>query len=210
MGHKEDKIRKRYNRISKIYDGLEKPMEALLMSQWRKDLIENIEGKKILEIGVGTGKNIKYYSKDVEVTAIDFSKKMLEKASSKIGNKNNIELVEMDVESMKFPDNSFDTLVTSFVFCSVPNPVDGLKEMRRVCKNNGKILMLEHMRSQNRIIGKIMDIINFIPLNIYGANINRKTMKNLKKAGFKEEAIDTQNLWSDIVKHIEIRNIKDR
>lgn len=151
MGHKEEKIKNRYNRISKIYDLIEKPMEALSMRHWRKDLIEKIEGQKVLEVGVGTGKNLLYYPKDLEITAIDFSENMLEKANHKIEDQKNIRLIEMNVEDMNFPDNSFDTIITSFVFCSVPNPVDGLKEMRRVCKKSGKILMLEHMRSQKKL-----------------------------------------------------------
>lgn len=68
--------------------------------------------------------------------------------------------------------------------------------------------MLEHMRSNKEIVGKFMDIINFIPLNIWGANINRKTIENLKRAGFNEKDIEYQDIWSDIVKLIEIRNKK--
>lgn len=109
---------------------------------------------------------------------------------------------------MSFADDTFDTVVTSCVFCSVPDPVEGLKEIRRVCKPNGKIVMLEHMRSQHRLVGKVMDAVNFIPLHTWGANINRKTLENIVKAGFKEEQIETQDLWSDIVKLIEIRNKK--
>ena len=64
------------------------------------------------------------------------------------------------------------------------------------------------MRSNNELVGKFMDVINFIPLNIWGANINRKTIENLKKAGFNEDNIEYKNIWSDIVKLIEIRNKK--
>ena len=133
---------------------------------------------------------------------------MLEKARNKVKDIKNIKLIEMDAQDMEFEDNTFDTVITSCVFCSVPDPVKGLEEIRRVCKNNGKIIMLEHMRSNNNVVGKFMDIINFIPLNIWGANINRKTIENLIKAGFNKEDIEYQNVWSDIVKLIEIRNKK--
>lgn len=109
---------------------------------------------------------------------------------------------------MDFDDNTFDTILTSCVFCSVPDPVKGLKEIRRVCKKDGKIIMLEHMRSNKKLVGKLMDAVNFIPLNIWGANINRRTIENLKKAGFREEDIEYQDIFSDIVKFIEIRNKK--
>jgi ubiquinone/menaquinone biosynthesis C-methylase UbiE len=114
----------------------------------------------------------------------------------------------MDVQALTFADNTFDTVITSCVFCSVPDPIKGLKEIRRVCKNGGKIIMLEHMRSDKKVTGKFMDLINFIPLHIWGANINRRTIGNLEKAGFDEEAIEYQDIWSDIVKFIEIKNKK--
>ncbi len=208
MSNDNEKIKNRYNRISKVYDLLEKPMESMSMGKWRDKLIERIEGEKVLEVGVGTGKSLINYPNTLDVTGIDFSKNMLEKAREKIGDKKNIKLIEMDAQNMKFDDNTFDTVVTSCVFCSVPDPVKGLKEIRRVCKNDGKIIMLEHMRSNNEVVGKFMDIVNFIPLNIWGANINRRTIENLKKAGFKEEDIEYQDIWSDIVKLIEIRNKK--
>ncbi|SIN98651.1 Methyltransferase domain-containing protein [Carnobacterium alterfunditum] len=208
MSNETKKIKGRYNRISKIYDILEQPMEVMTMSKWREKLIENIAGPKILEVGVGTGKNLLIYPNKLEITGIDFSENMLEKANQKIKGKENITLIEMDAQKMSFADNTFDTIVTSCVFCSVPDPVEGLKEMRRVCRPDGKIIMLEHMRSHHNIVGEFMDVVNFIPLHTWGANINRETIANILKAGFKEEEIETQDLWSDIVKLIEIRNKK--
>lgn len=208
MAGDNNKIKNRYNRVSKIYDLMEKPMESMLMDDWRKELFEKIEGKKILEVGVGTGKNLEFYSTDKEVTGIDFSEKMLEKAKNKSKDIDHVTLMEMDAENMTFEDNTFDTVVTSCVFCSVPDPVKGLKEIRRVCKNGGKVIMLEHMRSNKPVVGKIMDRINFIPLHIWGANINRQTLKNLQEAGFNKEDTTYKNVWSDVVKIIEIRNKK--
>lgn len=208
MKDKSEKIKKRYNRVSKIYDLMEKPMDSMSSDKWTEKLVQSIEGEKVLEVGVGTGKNLKFYPENLDITAIDFSVNMLEKAKEKIKGKENIKLIEMDAEDMEFEDNTFDTVVTSCVFCSVPDPVQGLKEIRRVCKEDGKIIMLEHMRSRNPVVGKLMDLVNFIPLNIWGANINRRTMENLKKAGFKDEDIEVQNVWTDIFKFIEIRNRK--
>src|SRR5699024_2384177 len=99
---------------------MEKPMESRQMDDWRKELFGKIEGKKILEVGVGKGKNLEFYSTDKEVTGIDFSEKMLEKAKNKSKDKDHVTLMEMDAENMTFEDNTFDTVVTSCVFCSVP------------------------------------------------------------------------------------------
>lgn len=208
MTNENEKIKKRYNRVSKIYDLLEKPMEVLSTNEWRDEIIRRIEGVKVLEVGVGTGKNLPHYPEDLEITGIDFSENMLKKAEEKIKKLTHVELLEMDAQAMNFGDNTFDTVITSCVFCSVADPVAGLKEIRRVCKPDGKIIMLEHMRSQNNFVGKLMDLVNFIPLHIWGANINRRTLMNLKKAGFREEDISYEDIWTDIVKLIEIRNKK--
>ena len=199
-------IKKRYNRIAGIYDLLDQPME-MGFSKWRKKMLSEATGKT-LEVGIGTGKNLPFYPKDVELTGIDFSEKMIEKARNKINHPAKTQLLEMDAENMFFDDNTFDMVVASCVFCSVPNPVQGLKEIRRVCKSGGKILMLEHVRSHKKVVAPLMDAFNFIPLHIYGANINRETVDNLLKAGFEPKNIRVEKLWLDIVKRIRIFNNK--
>jgi ubiquinone/menaquinone biosynthesis C-methylase UbiE len=158
---KNKEIQKNYDRISKIYDLLEKSMKLMTVSKWREIVIKKIDGEKNLEVGVATGKNL-------DVTGTDFSKKMLKITRHKSKGLGNIKLLVMKGQKMEFDDNSFDSVITFCVFCSVPDPVKGLKEIRRVCKNNRKTIMLEHMRSNNELVWKFIDSINFIPLNIEG------------------------------------------
>lgn len=174
MNNRTEKIKKRYNRISSVF-GI---MDRMIRSSWRKDLLGTLKGN-ILEVGVGTGSNLPYYPSNVHVTGIDFSPKMLSKA---INTKSNIKLREMDVQQMDFPDNTFDVIVSTCVFCSVPDPVMGFKEMRRVLMPEGKIVMLEHMRSENPVVGKMLDLVNPITVRMIGANVNRKTIENIEKA----------------------------
>jgi ubiquinone/menaquinone biosynthesis C-methylase UbiE len=178
-----------------------------MFSGYRKELLGEAYGKT-LEVGVGTGKNIPYYGDNVDVTGIDFSEKMIEKAEKKSAKRDNVRVQVMDAEKMSFNDSTFDTVVTSCVFCSVPDPVKGLQEIRRVCKNGGKILMLEHVRSNRKILGSLMDVLNPVPLTIIGANINRQTYQNLLKAGFDHKNIDAEYIWSDIVLIFRITNNK--
>ena len=164
-------------------------------------------GGKILEVGVGTGKNIEYYPTEIDRTAIDFSEMMLDRArnrAEKLGRE--VEFINMDVEDMDFLDNTFDTVFTTCVFCSVPNPIKGLREIGRVCKPDGKIVMIEHVRSEQKFLGPIMDLLNPLTVNIYGANINRRTVENIHEAGYTD--FEVSNLSGDILKKIIIYNKK--
>ncbi|MEC9489839.1 MAG: methyltransferase domain-containing protein [Halanaerobiales bacterium] len=207
---KNNKIKKRYNRIAPVYDSLELLMERGKMGDWRQNLWQKVENKidkdgmRLLEAGVGSGKNIEYYPDNLEIYAIDFSLKMLKQAEKKAKKYNKeVKLLEMDIQNLDFENNYFDLIVTSCVFCSVPDPVKGLKELRRVLKEDGRIIMLEHMRSQNEFVGKIMDWFNWVSLYTWGANINRKTVENIEEAGL--VLVEVNDLMSDIVKEIELK-----
>lgn len=204
MKSNTQKIRKRYDRVSRVYDKFEGMMDSMAQTEWRLELMKELEGN-VLEVGVGTGRNIEYYPDDIKITAIDFSSKMIEKAKDKAKRFNKkVNLQVMDVQNLKFHDNTFDCVFTTCVFCSVPNPVKGLEEIKRVCKKDGKIIMIEHVRSEDKVLGLLMDIFNPIVVNTFGANINRRTVDNIKTAGFNN--IKVEYLWRDIVKKIIIYN----
>ena len=132
---------------------------------------------------------------------------MLKYARKRANGHNHIdELLIMDAERLIFPDNTFDTVVSSCVFCSVHNPIKAFKEIKRVCKSNGNIFLLEHVRSQKKIVGKMMDILNPISFALYGDNINRKTYDNLIEAGFEASQIEVENVWSDVWQIYRINN----
>jgi phosphatidylethanolamine/phosphatidyl-N-methylethanolamine N-methyltransferase len=197
-------IRKRYDRIAPTYDAMELIAELAGYEKWRKLLWSKVEGDKILEVGVGTGKNFTFYPEKADITAIDFSMKMLESAqlrARKLGT--NVDLLHMDIQDLQFADNTFDTVLDSFVFCSVPDPILGLKEVERVCKPGGKVLMLEHMLSANRIVSWMMNLANPMVVCLMGANINRKTVENVVASGLQVENVT--ELGAGIFKLIEAR-----
>ena len=197
-----DLTRKRYNRIAFLYDLMEAPMERLRFASWRRKLMGRIAGPTALEVGVGTGKNLIFYPDDLDVTVIDLSPRMLERARKRANKLNlNVNLQEMDVEHLNFADDSFDTVFATFVFCSVPDPIAGLQELRRVCKPDGKLLLLEHMRPENFVLGLIFDLFNPIIVRMMGANINRRTINNIRQAGWQIKAEECFS--SDIVRMIE-------
>jgi len=190
--------------MAPYFEALEAVMEGLFFKSWRKKLWEKVEGYHILEVGVGTGKNFDYYPDNARITAIDFSQEMLKQAAHKKDRKNtSVELNLMDVQSLYFADNSFDTVIGSFVFCSVPLPLKGLKELHRVCKPGGQVLLLEHVLSSKPVIAKVMNFVNPAIVALAGANINRNTVKNVKACGFASVRVDERS--GDIIKLIEAR-----
>ena len=180
------KTKEKYNRIARVYDAHSKLAEKLWFANWREQFILPLKGK-ILEVGIGTGKNIEYYNKKAEVVGIDFSEKMLQIAKEKLvkSGKRNITLKQRDVENLKFKDNSFDYVVTTCVFCSVPNPIKGLEEIRRVLKPTGKLIMIEHVLSKNPVIALIENVLNPITKLFMGVNINRNTKQNIIQTGMR-------------------------
>ncbi|MDK2877300.1 MAG: hypothetical protein PWR06_16 [Thermoanaerobacteraceae bacterium] len=189
-------IRRRYDRTSIFYDW----MDRMISPELRKKALSQASGK-VLEVGVGTGNNFPYYPPGCEVTAIDFSPGMLARARKKLHlARAPIKLLEMDAQAMDFPDNTFDTVVATCVFCSVPDPVKGLAEVKRVCKPNGKIILLEHVRSESPVIGWLMDVLNPISLHLIGSNINRRTVQNVISAGIQLQKVE--DLRGKIVKLI--------
>ena len=193
---------KRYNRIAWIYDWVEVPMEMMRFARWRGRLRVKIAGPRVLEVGVGTGKNFPYYTRGVKADAIDFSPRMLEKGrkrASVLGTE--VDLHEMDVQDLRFPDHTFDTVFATFVFCSVPDPVAGLQELRRVCKPDGRLILLEHMRPENRLMGLLFDKLNPLVVRLVGANINRRTMDNIRLSGW--QVVVEEHLSADVVRWIE-------
>ena len=196
--------KRRYDRIARVYDFMEGLIERSRYSKWREILWSKVEGSNILEVGVGTGKNFSYYPKNSQITAIDFSEKMLERAQGKASQqKVKVNLRQMDVQALEFEDNTFESVVASFVFCSVPNPIRGLTEIERVCKSKGKVVLLEHVLSGNPVLAWLMNLVNPLVVRIMGANINRRTVENVIKSGLVVEQI-TDLGWG-IFKLIEAR-----
>lgn len=197
-------IKKRYDRIAPFFDLLEAPMEGLFFKHWREKLWDKAAGHHILEVGVGTGKNFDYYPKDARITAVDFSPAMLKQAEQAKDRKSiQVELTLMDVQSLPYADNSFDTVICSFVFCSVPLPIKGLKELHRVCKPRGQVLLLEHVISSKPVLARAMNLLNPAVVRLFGANINRDTVKNVKACAFSIVRVDERS--GDMLKLIEAK-----
>jgi len=178
-------VQKKYNKYATFYDLVEWPIEKFVFRKWRSKLFSQIRGNT-LEVGVGTGNNIEFYSKSANVTAIDLSPNMLDKArtKAKFHNGKTVELLEADVHNLSnFKAQSFTYVVCTFVLCSVADPVQALREMKRVLKKDGKLIMVEHVLSKNKLVALWQHIHNPITRLLFGFNVNRDTKNNIEKSG---------------------------
>lgn len=188
--------KKIFNRVAPLYDFMEYIPEIVAFSKWRKILWGLVDGERILELGIGTGKNAPLFPQG-KVFGCDISWNMVSMARKKKSvDLSKVPLAIMDVEDMAYRDNSFDTVVGSFIICSVDHPQVGFKEIQRICKPGGKVLFMENVRSKNMFVGFAMDIVNAFTSRIKGANITRPTIDNIKKSNL--EIIELIPLLLDV------------
>jgi ubiquinone/menaquinone biosynthesis C-methylase UbiE len=149
---------------------------------WRSALLSDVRGF-VLEVGAGSGPNLDHYPADVSLVATEFNEESIAQAKPKTSAC--IRLASADIEHLAFPDNTFDVAVATLVFCSVEQPVDGLREVQRVLKPGGKFYLIEHVRSHHTWLARLQDKLNSRWYRwAEGCNLNRDTEANVRAAGF--------------------------
>ncbi len=174
--------------------------------RWRpfkEALFSHMQGR-VLFLALGTGLDIETFPPGKTITAIDISPKMLEQARPRIAAyEGTIEARVMDVHDLAFEDHSFDQVFTSCTFCSVPDPVAGLRSLRRVLKPGGGLFMFEHTGSKYYPFKIMMDLMTQLSRRV-GPEMNRDTVANVEAAGFR--LLEVNNLFLDVVKTIRAVN----
>ncbi len=166
-------------------------MEPLVFRRYRKKIVSQSKGR-VLEVGIGTGRNLPFYPGGCKITGVDLSERMIEEARKLALNLGiSVNLIVMDAENLGFREGTFDMILCTLSLCTVPDPIRALSEMKRVCKSRGKILLLEHVRSPNSLLGKIQDWLT--PLNVrrIGCHLNRDASENAKKAGLNIDYVES-------------------
>lgn len=188
-----------YDRTARWYDLITAPMEMMGAGRSRSRLMQHARGR-VLEVGVGTGTNLEHYPDGVDVTGLDLSARMLQRAKTRVDRLGlPVELIAGDVEELAFPDASFDTVTATCVFCSVADPVQGLREVRRVTRPDGHVLLYEHVRPHGRLLGTLFDLLSPLTRRLIGPSINRRTEQNVRAAGLEITDIKRRGIWREIV-----------
>jgi phosphatidylethanolamine/phosphatidyl-N-methylethanolamine N-methyltransferase len=188
-----------YERLAAVYDVV---FGAVLQSGRKRavDCLGLRPGHRVLEVGVGTGLNAELYPGDCAVTGIDLSRAMLERARQRVERKGlrHIQLLEMDAAHLTFPDGTFDTVYAPYLVSAVPDPVAVAREMRRVCRPGGRIVILNHFRSTNAWLATVERAITAVTAHVgFMADVDLVSL--LAKADLTARSVEKVNMpkmWS--------------
>jgi len=195
----------RYERIALFYDLLDLPFEYSRYRKIRPLLFQGLTGR-VLDAGVGTGRNIQFYPPEAEVVGIDISPAMLARAERRrLSLGADVELRQMDVTHLEFEDQSFDAAVATFLFCVLPDElqVPALREIGRVVKSGGTIRLLEYVRPRSAMRRAVTRLWEPWIDWAYGAGFDRQTEEHIPEAGL--EVVGSRFVVDDLIKLISVR-----
>jgi len=195
----------RYQRIAPVYDLLDLPFEYGRYRRIRRLLFQGLSGR-LLDAGVGTGRNFPFYPPGSQVVGIDISAAMLARAEPRRKSAaTEVELRQMDVTRLDIPDRTFDAAVATFLFCVLPEElqVPALKELGRVVKPGGPVRLLEYVRPRRTVRRGLARLWEPWIAWAYGASFDRRTEEHIPEAGL--ELTEARFVVDDLVRLIAAR-----
>jgi ubiquinone/menaquinone biosynthesis C-methylase UbiE len=195
----DERTARKWDRAAATFDMMNSAGPEKRWAPVKQELFSRMRGE-VLFLAVGTGLDIQFFPPGQRITGIDISSEMIARAEPRAAAYPGQMTVQLqDVLELDFPDQHFDQVFTSCTFCSVPRPIDGLKQLLRVLKPGGELHMFEHTGSRVFPFRQVMNWMT--PLSrLVGPEMNRDTVSNVRAAGF---AIDSvRNIFLDVIKVI--------
>jgi ubiquinone/menaquinone biosynthesis C-methylase UbiE len=200
-----ERIRRLYDDRAATYDRSLGIVERLVVGRFRQAYGALLGGETI-EVGVGSGLNFPFYSAAVtRAVGVDLSGEMLRHARERASHLGiPFALVQADAEALPFPDGAFDTVAISLALCTIPNPGHALRELGRVCRPEGRIVMLEHVRSTARPVAALQRALSPLNERAIGCHLDRETFNLARSLGFSVD--ETQSRLFDSVQLVVARS----
>jgi ubiquinone/menaquinone biosynthesis C-methylase UbiE len=194
MPTESDRVRRIWDRIAPRYDTAVRLPERFLFPGGREWVCSRARGD-VLEVSVGTGRNLAFYAPDVRVTAVDISPRMIEIASRRAAELGRaVHLRIGDAQALDLPAASFDTVVCTLGLCSIPDARAAVAEMRRALRPGGRVLLLEHVRSPNAVVRTLQRALDPVTVWLEGDHLLREPLELLQAEGFEVEELERSRL----------------
>jgi ubiquinone/menaquinone biosynthesis C-methylase UbiE len=189
-----ERVRRIWEREAPRYDRSIRFWEKLLFEDGREWVCSRAQGD-VLEVAIGTGRNLPYYTEGVHLTGVDISPAMLGIASQRASDLGlNVELKEADAQALPFPDASFDTVVCTLSLCNIPDDRKAVAEMKRVLRPGGLLLLLDHVRSSSRLARVLQIALEVVTVRFGGDHLLRRPLEHVRAEGFRMEERERHKL----------------
>jgi ubiquinone/menaquinone biosynthesis C-methylase UbiE len=182
-------VRVTYDSLAARYDSALRPCERWFLARLRERTVGALPADgKLLEVGAGTGLNFSHMRAETRGVASELSREMIRHAEMKM-RPASVSLVQANIEALPFPDDYFDAALSTLLFCSVASPQKSFRELRRVVRADGTVVMLEHVRPPG-ILAPVFDLLNLITVPLCEDHFNRRTGEEARRAGFEIQSLE--------------------
>jgi ubiquinone/menaquinone biosynthesis C-methylase UbiE len=198
-----ERQRRVWDRHAPTYDRSMRLMERLLFGDGRAWVCSQASGG-VLEVAIGSGRNLPSYPRGIRLTGIDLSENMLtiaRRRAAALGRE--VDLEQADAQALPFPDATFDTVVCTFSLCSIPDDRKAVAEMKRVLRPGGKLLLIDHVPSTTRLLRDVQRLLEQVTLRLEGQHMLRRPLQHVLAEGFQVER--AERLKAGIVERVSAR-----